>query len=90
MGLGVQGSGLRFAALGMRLRGLAWLTVLGLAVSGVSDILKLGGAFTAFFKILVNKILFNPIRENIKCPKALPSEGLQRVEIKLQGLQLAV
>ena len=33
--------------------------------------LGLGGAFKAFEKILVNKILLSPIRENIKCPKAL-------------------
>ena len=29
-------------------------------------------AFKAFKKILVNKILLSPMRENIKCPKALP------------------
>ena len=35
--------------------------------------LNLGGAFKAFENFLVNKILLSPIRENIKCPKALPS-----------------
>ena len=33
----------------------------------------LGGAFD---KILANKILLSPKRENMKCPKALPSFGL--------------
>ena len=28
-------------------------------------------------KILVNKILLSPIRENIKCPKALPRIAVQ-------------
>ena len=41
---------------------------------------KLGEAFKAFEKIFVNKILLSPIREDIKCPKALPrwQIGLQR------------
>ena len=40
----------------------------------------LGWAFKAFGKLLLNKILLSPIREDIKCPKALPRWhiGLQR------------
>ena len=33
----------------------------------------LGRAFKAFEKNIVNKILLSPTRENIRCPKALPS-----------------
>ena len=36
--------------------------------------------FLKLLKILVNKILLSPIRENIKCPKALPSR-FRRVQV---------
>ena len=39
---------------------------------------RLGGSLRLWKKILVNKILLSPIRENKKCPKALPRrESLQ-------------
>ena len=62
----------------------AGVTVTTCGVAGLRESLKsrraalrrpeLGGAFKAFEKI-VNRILFSPIRENKKCPKALPREG---------------
>ena len=44
---------------------------------GVHNGSLLGGAFKACEKIFVNKILLIPMRENVKCPKALPSLGFR-------------
>ena len=69
--MGLEGSG-GFRGLGLKVVGVQYSRV---SVWAEDLRLKLGGAFKAFEKILVNKILLSPKRENIKCSKALPSKG---------------